>query len=394
MFMENDTVSGGPEVSAATDTQTIIENAAVKVSVRERLKLKRWAWFARRTGAEDTALHPMFIWPRSYKRYQSGFGGYFDEHAAEFGDYISHKAISGRIRKRLEAFSTGSGEPFLIIRRVFSRRYPQRSLTRSLEDDPSYPTRKIAGEEAADLMEIRRYDRVAAALIAGAGAELRQKQPTQHVYHDFITAGATEKNQFADGGDMHLRYRTATPEQPPARSGGAGKAARIVLFACVENPIADPIYLIRADEVVSKLSPEHKKLLRESTFLFFDNWVSAEVRRYRTTDGKHILYDGNSETDPWLSFDPNRFDPTFSKTTAPDLVAVGALMASIQQIAATSARPIVLRRGDALLVDNYRALTRRQEHGYAYIVFKPFMRKRRRPPIRWLRTYYGFPKKN
>ena len=69
-------------------------------------------------------------------------------------------------------------------------------------------------------------------------------------------------------------------------------------------------------------------------------------------------------------------------------------MASIQQIAATSARPIVLRRGDALLVDNYRALTRRQEHGYAYIVFKPFMRKRRRPPIRWLRTYYGFPKKN
>ena len=71
---------------------------------------------------------------------------------------------------------------------------------------------------------------------------------------------------------MHLRYRTATPELPPA-TAGLNTAARIIVFACIENPIADPIYLIRADEVINEMPAEKKNLLYEPNFDIFDRWT-------------------------------------------------------------------------------------------------------------------------
>ena len=101
-------------------------------------------------------------------------------------------------------------------------------------------------------------------------------------------------------------------------------------------------------------------------------------------NNKSILHRGTD----WLSFDPNRMCPANIDTIHNSVM--GALLQSIQKVATTSARKIVLRRGDALIVDNYRALTRRQEHGYPSFVVNPWMRSR--PPIRWLRVYYGFPR--
>jgi hypothetical protein len=420
--MEIDTVSNRPEVSA-DDRGTIKKSVAVtpEEAVRDatvdfnfwlrfllrylqRRRLRFRAWYAKETGERDWYKFPKWVkfflffpWLitlllRLVIRRSYGPDGFekksYNANAHIFGEKIK-KFLPASLKDRLEEFAKGGGEPFLIVRGVFSRRYPQLlSLARRLDSDPNDRSRKIVGEAANKLLEERRYNLIASALIAAADAKHCRKLEKHPVYRDFITDIASEKNQFVEGRDMHLRYRTATPENAPAASG-SGKAARVVLFACIENPIAAPIYLIRADKVVSQLSEKVRSLLLDANFNFFDNWDPDTFVRERQKQ-KRILYDGPSESDPWLSFDANRLDTTYTKTTPAHLSAVVELMESIRKTAATDAREIVLRRGDALIVDNYRALTCRQEHGYANLVFKPTAFGR--PRIRWLRVYYGFPK--
>jgi hypothetical protein len=375
-----DEADAGKDGAASTqqfaDPLTAVRDATVDFNILQRCWMRRrlryGAWCAEWTGGD-------------YGR--DGFDKFFNENAYRFGEKIKEHLPSG-LQQQLKGFIDGGGELFLIVRGVFSRRVLQQSFTKALEDDPSYPSRKIVGYAATKLLDENRYNLIASGLIAATGAELRQKLVDNAVYHDFITATGAEKNPFVNDPDMYLRYRTANPGRPLAASSD-GKAARIILFACVENPIADPIYLIRADEVVSRLLEEHRRLLREASFCFFDDWDPATLVRNRLNEAKRILYDGPSETDPWLSFDPQSFDPEYERTTAAQLSAVAALMASIRKTGATSARKIVLRRGDALIVDNYRALTRRYEQGHTYFNFRPLGR----PPIRWLRIYRGYPKR-
>jgi hypothetical protein len=352
--------------------------------VPSRLRLKFWAklaWVVRWITREYT---------------QDEFAGYFNKNADSFG-----KGLRGHLpyhlKRRLEGFIDDGGEPFLIVRGIFSRRFPQASLAKALEDDPQHPSRKKVGDAAKALMEKGCYNLIASALVAATGTKLRPKLQDDPVYHDLITETAAEISQFDDGTDMPLRYRTATPEKSPMAKDEREAAARILLFACIENPIADPIYLVRADEVVEKLSEDQRRLLHEEAFDFFDKWNRRKIAHDESKPNKRILYGGPTPSEYWLSFDPNRLAPKRGDATADHNAAVGALVRSIQKVVEEKkARKIVLRRGDALIVDNYRALTRRQEHGYAYFVqtavWRPWMRMRLRPPIRWLRVYYGFPK--
>jgi hypothetical protein len=365
----------------ATAAKKAVRAATIEFNMWQRYWLRRrlryGAWRAKQNGAGDRLL--WWLWPKKYGH--NGFEEYFTKNASDFGDTIYGEIkprISSRLTQRLEGFIDGDGEPFLIIRGVFSRRFLQVSLTKVLKDDP---------EEAEALLEKRRYNLVASALIAATKTELRRKLDQGNAYRDFITETSAEINQFVDGTDMHVRYRTATPEIPPA-TRGLNTAARIIVFACIENPIADPIYLIRVDHVIDGLSDRNKNLLREPGFIIFDKWNTPQLSmQYVPNSNKRVLHYGPSKID-WLSFDPNRICPANMDTSHNS--AIGALMESIQKVAATSARKIVLRRGDALIVDNYRALTRRQERGYEYLVIRPpWMGSK--PPTRWLRAYYGFP---
>ena len=348
-----------------------------------RRQLRYWAWYAKRTRAGEQSL--LLSWDHG----PDEFEGYFRTNAFRFGQKID-KHVPSSLKQRLEGFVSGSGEPFLIIRGVFSRTTPPR-FAKTLDDDPKDPPRKIVGETAKRLLYKGHFNLIASALVAAAGAKLRPKLSTDPVYRDFFTDIGAEKNQFGDGSDMHLRYRTATPEKTPMANGdNEAAAARVLLFACIENPIADPIYLIRADQVVSRLSDKHRNRLQETRFFFFDNWASDTIEHNKLSKMKRILYDGSSKTDPWVSFDSNRFAPKDEEGTTEHRSAVSALMASIRQVAAESERKIVLHQGDALIVDNYRALTRRHEHGHVCLDFRPLLFFR--PPVRWLRVYYGFPK--
>jgi len=348
----------------------------------QRRKLRFWAWFARSTRAGERLL--LFSWSNSHK----DFNRFFVANSYRFGEKLGAH-VHGDLKDHLGKFLEGDGEPFLIVKGIFSRKFPQLSLARKLKMDPTNPSCRVVGEEAEKLLDKRRYNLIAAGLIAATGTELRFKQPGQLVYRDYITTPKTEKNQFVEGGDLTLYYRTATPEQAPDVSGGAGKAARVILFACIENPIADPIYLIRADEVISRLTSEQRRLLSDDTFFFFDNWNPQSLGPARINKAKHILYAGSTpEEVPWLSFDPNRIWTEYDRTTPAHRQALVALMAKIRQVGIDSARKIVLQRGDALLVDNYRALTRRYEHGYHNLHFYPPYG----PLLRWLRVFYGFPR--
>ena len=380
---------GAIEKSAAVTPDEVVDTQAIdfgfwlRIWQRywQRRWLRFWAWYSKRTRAGERWL--LLSWDSG----QDEFKRYFNENACRFGENLK-KHVPKKLERRLEEFIDGGGEPFLIIRGVFSRRYPQLSLTAALESDPANPLRKIAEKRAERLLDKKRFNLIASGLIAATGTELRFKQPTQNVYRDYITSVETEKNQFVEGGDLSLYYRTATPEQPPERTGGAGMAARVILFACVENPIADPIYLIRADEVVARLSDEERKLLKDDSYYFFDNWNPKSLVTARINKAKHVLYNEHVAAEPWLSFDPNRLWAEFDKTTAAHRLAIVALMESIRHVGASSARKIVLNRGDALIVDNYRALTCRHERGHFY--FDPWPLGR--PRLRWLRVYYGFPK--
>jgi hypothetical protein len=363
----------------ATAPEKAVRAQTIKFNFRRRRQLRYQAFRAEWTGAEDWWLW----WLRQRKKYPNGFEEFFVNNVPLFGNTIYKwikPRISSDLTRQLEGLIDSKGEPFLIIRGVFSGKFLQASLTRTRNDDPQ----KADPEKSAALLQKRRYDLVASALIAATKTDMRRKLEQDTPYRDYFTEVSAEINQFGDGTDMHLRYRTATPELPPATKG-LNTAARVIVFACIENPIADPIYLIRAEDVISKIPTEKKARLCEPNFNIFDKWTDEIDMHAGAGSNKCILHDGTD----WLSFDPNRVCP--AKIDAIHNATMRALLDSIQEVAETSARKIVLRRGDALIVDNYRALTRRQQHGYASFFNNPTW-MRSRPPIRWLRVYYGFPR--
>jgi hypothetical protein len=312
------------------------------------------------------------------------FETFFNNNAALYGSRILRHLHDG-VRQRLAGLTHETQEPFLVVRGVFSRRYPAGSLIGVLETAQDEPSRKVVREKAEALIFKRRFNLIAATLISATGHELRKKlEDDKAVYYDFITTTNAEKTPFLNDPDMYLRFRTANPAGNLASH--IDKSARIILYACLENPIADPVYLIRVEDVVLQLAEEQRALLSEPSYCFFDYWDTENLVHVRAKEAKSILHkapDGGY----WLSFDPQSFNPDYPHTTSEQLAAVAALMDAIRKCGANP-REIVLRRGDALVVDNYRALTRRRERPHRYFDFRPLGRS----PLRWLRVYRGYSK--
>jgi hypothetical protein len=355
--------------AAKKAAEKAVRDQTVKFGFWLRREMRYEAWRSKQTGG-DPRLFWWFREPRTFAG--MSFEAYFPSNAYLFGDMVCEglRPYIPHLTLRLQSL-IDSEEPFLVIRGVFSRRFLKGNLL------------KYDSEEAKRLLEKRHYDLVASALIAATKTQMRLKADTDTPYRDYFTEVSAEINQFDDRPDMHLRWRTATPELPPD-TAGPNTAARIIVFACIENPIADPIYVIRAEDVIREMSAENKGLLYEQNFDIFNRWTSDILMQQGPGSNKRILH---PKTD-WLSFDPNKVCP--AKMDAIHNAALGALLESIRKVAATKARKIILRRGDALIVHNYRALTRRQEHGYSSFFNNPGW-MRGTPPIRWLRVYYGFP---
>ena len=208
-------------------------------------------------------------------------------------------------------------------------------------------------------------DNVAASgLIAATKTILRRKLDTDTPYHDYFTEVSTENNRFDDRRDMHLHYRTATPKLPPGIAG-LNTAARIIVFTCIENPLADPIYLIRADDVIGAIPPDKRNsfCMSQISISSIDGPLTA------TCNSSRVVTSAFCTAGP-IGYHSTRSRIWSDNTDALHNSAIGTLSESIRKVAATSARKIVLRRGDALIVDNYRALTSRREQSFVSYRFQ------------------------
>lgn len=353
-----------PGQGASGEAQKAVRDATIDLGVLGRFAMRRnlrfWAWWALR-------------WQRDCK--EANFADFFDSNSGMFGDKLKMH-VPAAVRWRLERLTTEYGEPFLVLRGVFSRRFPQASLAAGLDAD------RKPGPAARRLLYRRRYDLIASALVAATGTTLTNRLRRHPVVTNYVSNPAAEQTRFTDGSDMPMRYRTETAENSPTQAG-SGEGARIVLLACIENATAVPVYLIRADDVVANLSPEQCALLREMCFTGFVGWHDGILVPTQINQEKSIL----SGSD-WLAFDPNRLDINAHALSENHRGAVCALMKSIRDVGAVQARRIVLRRGDALVVDNYRALMCRRAPKSEVIGLNPWAFGR--PLLRWLRLYHGY----
>jgi hypothetical protein len=352
----------------------------MRVHAVRRMRLAVRSWHARWTGAEEGR-----VWRRNYS---GGFARYFTENACDFGDFVANGAIDGALGRALEELGKGATrEPYLVLRRAFPRRLLPIGFTARFSPPSGRRTLAPADREPQRLRAfIRkgRFDIVAAALIAAAGAELRKKNQTDpQVFQDFFTDADGAITRFRETRDMWQRFRQATPEFAPDDERPEQISARILLIACAENTIEDPIYVLPAARVLAGLDADTLNALREKQFEFVDGWT-WDMTVLRGNRKRIVGGAGDNPENWWLSFDPNRINERFESTSPAGLQAVGRLMQQIDRVS-KDATPIVLRRGDAVIIDNYRALVRRKERDW-YAITWPW------PPVRWLRVYYGFPR--
>jgi len=332
-------------------------------------------------------------------RYLHGFEHFFIENAPDFGEMVVNKwPLSDALRDALRNLTDEENDlPYLHIKGVFTAPKPLSNLS----GIRSSALAKVAPRHWFDIdrktvtpgleahLKDAHYAIKASALLCAAGTELRPKLTTSNVHRDYLSkpdGSAFQVTQFDDGCDLPRRYRTAMSELTPGADGGRHHAARVILFACIENPNRDPFYLLRASDVAHQFHERELAALREDRFVFFDNWKIAALSRTKPNP-KRIFYDSPTYSNAWVSFDPNRLDPECLLAQPDSRNAVKMLLDNVEKLAADDKRAIriELNRGDALLIDNYRMLVCGTDRGRRRFA-------RVSPPVRWLRAYLGFTK--
>jgi len=297
---------------------------------------------------------------------------------------ILPRALKRRLNQLKSA--TPNSEPFLVVRKYYPIRLRDWAYGAVLDDNTYNATRRRL--TAASWYVADSYcDVMSTALLSALDVRHQSKSPDgQQLYRDYFTTPSAIIDQFEPDEDLPRRFRQAVPELALLDDAAAkqGKlTARFVVYACLENPIHDPIWLLPVQDVVNALSETTKAHLRSSVFEFF-YYFEPDISARAVTIAQRIL--GGSQ-DEWLSFDANRFNWDYGFTTPEGHLAVGELTHRLRELAISGAVPVYLRRGDALIVDNYRVLIRRTE--MQYTPDEPWIWGR--PPIRWIRMYSGFP---
>lgn len=296
-------------------------------------------------------------------------------------------ALPPTLTKRLAELqrATPGSEPFLVLRKYYPIGLRDWAYAANF-DDASFTAVRRKLKSTAWYVADSYCDVMSTALLSALGARHYSKTPDgQHLYRDYFTTPSAIIDQFSSDEDLPRRFRQAVPElalvdDPVGKEGKL--TARFVVYACLENPIHDPIWVLPAQDVIDRLNAAAKAELRNSVFEFFDHW-EPDLSARSVTIAQKVL---GGPADGWLSFDANRFNWDYEFTNPEGHRAIGELRAHIKELAAT-AIPVYLRRGDALIIDNYRALIRRTE--LQYTPDEPWLWGR--PPVRWVRMYSGFP---
>jgi len=235
-------------------------------------------------------------------------------------------------------------------------------------------------------------DRICYGIIGIAGFEAHSKYG-EETSKDWFSNRHAEVSPFHDRDDYYLRYRNASSDRIPIEILQASDPTkqsvvktRALVIACIENPIRDPIYVLSLHDILEHLSDENRKLLLSLEYRQFDNIDNEGNVRYGDVHSQLLYEDPDNKDNYWISYDPSRVDyqtlanPQHSQYRK----ALVALRKAIDDASYKEFR-VDLCRGDVLVVDNYRALTRRKERPYNIFDFSSFMR----PPYRHMRIYSG-----
>lgn len=372
----------------AANARAITDAHTETVSYFERRKLLDLVGWAIWTGAEDRLLRKRYSEKEPLEKYHV-------KNARKFGDYLTkHKAFPADLRAKLSKLREGRTDaPFLVVRGLYPRTVFFRAPGKIKKGaDPAIDSSDTANVDPLPwYISGCYYDIISSGLIAQLGAVHKAKDvDDEHIYRNYFTSPYAAVDQFGNDADLPLRFRNAVPEfrfddDPQAKIGTL--TARYALYVCVNNPWLDPIWVLSSDAVAAELTQKEKSLLEADRFVLFDHWHSSLRSRYKS-EVQRVLEVRKTRTGEiaFLSFDANRIHIDHPETHVEGREAIAALCRKIQRTAASHAMPVVLSRGDVLIVDNYRGLVRRTANTNA-----PLMPRSFGNPRRWLRMHCGFP---
>ena len=361
-----------------------------------RLQIRKWATNTLKTSHGDRRIWWVAErrrWPgRPSKKWLDEISEAYAANPEPFGRYMAGKLEGSRksniedLKKRLSAVLDESNPyPFAVVENVF----------------PSHSWFYEQTKESDWYVKQQCYDFISSGLIHLAGLEHKLKAHTGHPKRTLTSSPASLKDALTDGNDLPLRYRQATPELKfiGDTTRAVELAARMIVFACVENTTGEPIYLMPTSLVFRNLpktlpgiSPPTNTLdmLSAKVYTLFDTRDEEQLLLTRPTPQQPLTKHGGSPEAHWMSLDVNRMDLQ-ERMPAEHRVALKTLLETIERVEkdpSLGAIPITLKRGDALIVDNYRVLHRRHEISYHRKHAFLFGRS----PMRCLYLYYGFPK--
>ncbi|MGF1544643.1 MAG: hypothetical protein ACFB00_09115 [Parvularculaceae bacterium] len=278
-----------------------------------------------------------------------------------------------------------------------------------------------------------RNDIKIALLYQELGCELRDETPDGERWRrHYYSEKNAQLSALKDSHDVHLRFRTGTPHLrwPSDRPSSRNEVALYRTFVCVENPVRQPLFVIAVRDVIERIplvvsrffedcagdTEEAVARRRETTTDVVFKLVDTELEMFDKWDLRTLNYDGEAATkreavlratgveltrsviesnaDNLHTFDWRlRWDPNYTnwiELAQEKERAIGrafaVLIEAVRLAAAEEAAPIVLRRGDALVVDNTRSLVGRRE-----VQGVDWWRQTLCLPEEWfLHGYYGF----
>ncbi|MEL6369945.1 MAG: hypothetical protein AAFR03_04410 [Pseudomonadota bacterium] len=325
-------------------------------------------------------------------------------------------------------------EPFQIVRGLMERKYAFLYLANRLRSQRPHP---IRGEEGSYFRLARAYrNSIKAAIVFNAlGAEMRDESPNGVYWkREHFTKRDYQHVPFWDWYDLPLRFRTAGPHMRWPFTAEATSDAEMPSFRllyCVENPCNLKLRVLTARDIIKEFpaaliefsdefkgdSDEVKELRRGQaakaicllanarvplfgkldiqSFLPTASRDAIEEPILRRLDGggidpEHADPDDILNADWGLRWDPNRI--VLSKlnpsSDANLLQAIAVLTNAVNIAMRTTVTEVTLTRGDAIIIDNLRAVAARFEPDYAEISF--WKRALGVSPEWWMRGYYGF----
>ncbi|RFB05574.1 hypothetical protein [Parvularcula marina] len=329
-------------------------------------------------------------------------------------------SIPKQVMEVIDGFPGPGAPSAIIIRKFMERRLKSQYLADRFEgmrsDERDYAKRYFLRARA-----VRNAIR-SQLLLNELGAELRAEIPAGPDWQRFYWSqpNAQETTLF-DSKDFHQRFRTAAPHYrwPVATAkDSVGETAVFRLVAAIENPMRQAIYAINVREIIDAFPEvirsfiEHEEgeideddarvpaltelyleLLQSIDVQMFGKW---DRRTLRPSSDVHIIPQpvlknaapAGQEPDWLLRWDPNRIDwSLFDDSDGNTRRAFAVLAESIDRLGQRST-PIILSRGDTLLIDNLRCLVARRELDAKRLAGAK--RAAMYPLTWWLRGYYGF----